>query len=96
MNSIIKIDDPASIDQIPVSGVSDTDTKQDDYVVKVITLGDSGVGKSSILTRYTAGVFIPDNVSNIGVQVETKRLSIGGNQIKVALWDTAGQERYRA
>jgi Ras-related protein Rab-1A len=64
---------------------------------KVIIIGDSGVGKSSILTMFCEKT-IPDDYYNttIGVDLFTKSVQINNNKIKLQIWDTAGQERFRS
>jgi len=62
-----------------------------------VLIGDSGVGKSNLLSRFTRGTFDLDNKSTIGVEFATKTIKIDGKVIvKAQCWDTAGQERYRA
>ncbi|KAK7258466.1 hypothetical protein RIF29_24044 [Crotalaria pallida] len=67
-----------------------------DYVYKVVVIGDSAVGKSQILSRFARNEFSFDSKSTIGVEFQTKTLTINGKVIKAQIWDTAGQERYRA
>ncbi|CAO3696992.1 unnamed protein product [Rhizopus stolonifer] len=67
-----------------------------DYLFKIIIIGDSGVGKSNLLLRYTSNGFLQDSRSTIGVEFATKTLKIDNNVIKAQLWDTSGQERYKA
>jgi Ras-related protein Rab-1A len=64
---------------------------------KVIIIGDSGVGKSSILTMFCEKT-IPDDYYNttIGVDLFTKFININNKKIKLQIWDTAGQERFRS
>lgn len=66
-----------------------------DYQLKVVLIGDSGVGKSSILLRYTDDRFSDHQPTTIGVDFKTKYETVQGKRLKVAMWDTAGQERYR-
>jgi small GTP-binding protein len=73
--------------------------KQDhdfDYLFKIILIGDSGVGKSNILSRFTRQEFNLDTKTTIGVEFAQKTISIDGKLIRAQIWDTAGQERYRA
>nr|CCC92182.1 putative Rab11A GTPase [Trypanosoma congolense IL3000] len=63
---------------------------------KVVIVGDSGVGKSNLMTRYTANEFSQDTPATIGVEFMTKSIKIEGRDTKVQIWDTAGQERFRA
>ncbi|KAJ6826786.1 ras-related protein Rab2BV [Iris pallida] len=67
-----------------------------DYLLKMVLIGDSGVGKSNILSRFTRNEFSLDSKSTIGVEFATRTLQIEGKTIKAQIWDTAGQERYRA
>jgi small GTP-binding protein len=67
-----------------------------DLMFKILLLGDSGVGKSSLLLRYTKNEFISDLRSTIGVEFALKYLTIDDFQLKVQIWDTAGMERYRS
>lgn len=59
-------------------------------------IGDSGVGKSNILGRFTRNEFNIESKSTIGVEFATRTVTVDGKTIKAQIWDTAGQERYRA
>ncbi|CAH1098796.1 unnamed protein product [Psylliodes chrysocephalus] len=63
--------------------------------LKILIIGESGVGKSSLLLRFTEDNFDPEQTLTIGVDFKTKRLNIDGSRVKLAIWDTAGQERFR-
>lgn len=65
-----------------------------DYVFKVVVIGDSAVGKTQILSRFTKNEFCFDSKSTIGVEFQTKTVTINGKLIKAQIWDTAGQERF--
>jgi len=67
-----------------------------DYVFKVVVIGDSAVGKSQLLSRFAKNEFCIDSKSTIGVEFQTRTVTIKGKVIKAQIWDTAGQERYRA
>ncbi|KAK3428504.1 ras-related protein RABA3 [Eucalyptus grandis] len=67
-----------------------------DYVFKVVVIGDSAVGKTQLLSRFAKNEFRFDSKSTIGVEFQTRTVSIAGKVIKAQIWDTAGQERYRA
>lgn len=67
-----------------------------DYLFKVVLIGDSGVGKSNLLTRFTRNEFNLRTLTTIGVEFATRNLHICSKTIKAQIWDTAGQERYRA
>ncbi|KAI7747656.1 hypothetical protein M8C21_017525 [Ambrosia artemisiifolia] len=67
-----------------------------DYVYKVVVIGDSAVGKTQVLSRFTRNEFCFDSKSTIGVEFQTRTLTIKSKVVKAQIWDTAGQERYRA
>ncbi|CAH1440388.1 unnamed protein product [Lactuca virosa] len=67
-----------------------------DYLFKVVLIGDSGVGKSNLLSRFTRNEFSLESKSTIGVEFATRSLNVDSKVIKAQIWDTAGQERYRA
>ena len=66
-----------------------------DEKIKLMVLGDSNVGKSSILTKYCKNQFLSKYITTIGIDFQIKYLNINNKRIKVQIWDTAGQERYR-
>jgi GTPase SAR1 family protein len=59
-----------------------------DYVFKIVLTGDSGVGKSNLLSRFTRNEFSLESRSTIGVEFSTKEVQIDGKNIKVQIWDT--------
>jgi Rab family protein len=67
-----------------------------DYLFKVVLIGDSGVGKSNLLSRFARDEFSLDTRSTIGVEFATRTVRVDGKLVKAQIWDTAGQERYRA
>jgi len=67
-----------------------------DYLFKVVLIGDSGVGKSNLLSRFTRNEFNLESKSTIGVEFATRSINVDGRTVKAQIWDTAGQERYRA
>ncbi|KAI3847453.1 hypothetical protein MKX03_001966 [Papaver bracteatum] len=67
-----------------------------DYLFKIVLIGDSGVGKSNILSRFTRNEFCLESKSTICVEFATRTLQVDGKKIKAQIWDTTGQERYRA
>ncbi|KAB1217806.1 Ras-related protein Rab2BV [Morella rubra] len=67
-----------------------------DYLFKIVLIGDSCVGKSNILLRFTRNEFFLESKSTIGVEFATRTLQVEGQTVKAQIWDTAGQERYRA
>ncbi|OWF49626.1 Ras-related protein Rab-11B [Mizuhopecten yessoensis] len=62
----------------------------------VVLVGDSGVGKTNLLSRFTRNEFNAESKSTIGVEFATRNLTIKGKTVRAQIWDTAGQERYRA
>jgi len=75
---------------------SDTSGQEYDYLYKIVLIGDSGVGKSNLLSRFTRNEFNIETKSTIGVEFATRSIQTDGKIIKAQIWDTAGQERYRA
>ena len=69
--------------------------KYSDQIFKILLLGDAGVGKSSIILRYTKNDFNASMVSSIGVDFKTKDIIVNDKKVKLQLWDTAGHERFR-
>ncbi|KAH9763862.1 ras-related protein RABA1f [Citrus sinensis] len=67
-----------------------------DYLYKVVLIGDSGVGKSNLLSRFTRNEFSLESKSTIGVEFATRSIRVEDKIVKAQIWDTAGQERYRA
>ncbi|KAI2586951.1 RAB27B isoform 4, partial [Pan troglodytes] len=77
-----------------------------DYLIKLLALGDSGVGKTTFLYRYTDNKFNPKFITTVGIDFREKRVvynaqgpnGSSGKAFKVhlQLWDTAGQERFRS
>ncbi|XP_052207215.1 ras-related protein RABA5c-like [Diospyros lotus] len=69
---------------------------EEEYLFKVVVIGDSAVGKSNLLSRYARNEFNPHSKSTIGVEFQTQTLLIQGKEVRAQIWDTAGQERFRA
>lgn len=68
-----------------------------DYLFKIVLIGDSGVGKSNLLSRFTKNEFNLESKATIGVEFAAKTFTLeSGQSVKAQIWDTAGQERYRA
>ena len=68
-----------------------------DQLFKIVLIGDSGVGKSWLVSRYVKGIFPKNKVATIGVEFAAKNLKLkSGTRVKAQIWDTAGQERYLA
>ncbi|KAM6434387.1 ras-related protein Rab-25 isoform 2-T2 [Liasis olivaceus] len=73
-------------------------TPEEDYnfVFKVVLIGESGVGKTNLLSRFTRNEFNHDSRTTIGVEFSTRTILVGDALVKAQIWDTAGLERYRA
>ncbi|XP_040210059.1 ras-related protein Rab-10-like isoform X2 [Rana temporaria] len=68
-------------------------TSSDKLVLKLVMTGDSNVGKTCIMTRYTENI-IPSYISTVGIDFKTKTIHIDDTPLKLQIWDTAGQERF--
>jgi Ras-related protein Rab-8A len=71
------------------------DSNKNDHVLKVLTIGESGVGKTCILLRYTDNKFVKNHLTTIGIDYKFKNFNLGDKSVKLKIWDTAGQERFR-
>lgn len=72
-------------------------TQEDyDFLYKIVLIGESGVGKSNLLLRFTRNEFDAEKRSTIGVEFATRSIQHDNKVIRAQIWDTAGQERYRA
>ena len=69
---------------------------EEDYVFKIVVIGDSAVGKTQLLGRFTRDEFFLDSKSTIGIEFQTRTVDIARHRVKAQIWDTAGQERFRA
>ncbi|KAL6209022.1 hypothetical protein ACLB2K_019965 [Fragaria x ananassa] len=68
----------------------------EEYLFKVVLIGDSAVGKSNLLSRFARNEFDQNSKATIGVEFQTQAVEIDGKEVKAQIWDTAGQERFRA
>jgi Ras-related protein Rab-11A len=66
------------------------------YAIKIVLVGESGVGKTNLILQFARGRFNTDSKPTIGVEFATKTLNINGETVKANIWDTAGQELFRA
>ena len=66
-----------------------------DFIFKVLLLGNSDVGKSSLILRYVDGTWSNTFIPTIGVDFKVKTIEVDNKKIKMQIWDTAGQERFR-
>ena len=73
-----------------------TKTKDYDYIFKIVLIGDTCVGKSCILVRFSDDIFNDNYVTTIGVDFRFKTMIVKEKVAKIQIWDTAGEERYRS
>ncbi|VVB13068.1 unnamed protein product [Arabis nemorensis] len=66
-----------------------------DYLIKLLLIGDSGVGKSCLLLRFSDDTFTTSFITTIGIDFKIRTVELDGKRIKLQIWDTAGQERFR-
>ncbi|XP_069065005.1 ras-related protein Rab-15 isoform X2 [Pleurodeles waltl] len=69
--------------------------KQYDVLFRLLLIGDSGVGKTCLLCRFTDNEFHSSHISTIGVDFKMKTIDVDGIKVRIQIWDTAGQERYQ-
>jgi len=67
-----------------------------DHLLKLLLVGDSGVGKTCLLLRFVEKTFQSSFISTIGIDFKMKTVDIDGQVVKLQIWDTAGQDRFRA
>ena len=82
------------MEEIIVKSPHQISSINEDYLFKIIVLGDCAVGKSNILSQYSKNIFNKSSKSTIGVELFTKFFRYENKIIKVNIWDTAGQERF--
>ncbi len=70
-------------------------TSEPSVTFKILTIGESGVGKTCVLRRFVENKFLKNHLATIGIDFKTKTLNINNQEIKLKIWDTAGQERFR-
>ena len=67
-----------------------------DITLKILVLGDSNVGKTSLLLSYSDNYFPDSHVATIGIDYKIKTIAVNGVNLKLQIWDTSGQERFRS
>ncbi|CAL5328654.1 unnamed protein product [Camellia sinensis] len=68
----------------------------EEYLFKIVVIGDSAVGKSNLLSRFARDEFDLHSKATVGVEFQTQVMELDGKEIKAQVWDIAGQERFRA
>ncbi|KAG6436860.1 hypothetical protein SASPL_101764 [Salvia splendens] len=68
----------------------------EEYLFKIVVIGDSAVGKSNLLSRFARDEFDHNSKGTIGVEFQTQVVQVDGKEVKAQVWDSAGQERFRA
>ena len=69
--------------------------KEYDFLIKLLLIGDSGVGKSCLLVRFSDDAFSASYITTIGIDFKIRTIELDGKRIKLQIWDTAGQERFK-
>ena len=82
-------------DKIEIKPCEDP-TAKEEYKFKVVTVGDSGVGKTNLVRRFATNTFNKESKATVGVEFLSKSYIVNDRVFKIELWDTAGQERYKA
>lgn len=74
---------------------SNAPSRSYDMIMKLLLVGDSGVGKSCLLLRFVEDKFNPSFITTIGIDFKIRTIESKGKKVKLQVWDTAGQERFR-
>ena len=82
-------------EEIKIEDVTSSDVSED-YKLKVVIVGDSGVGKSNLIKRFTTNEFNENSKATVGVEFISRSYKINDKFFKIEMWDTAGQERYKS
>ncbi|XP_048112962.1 EF-hand calcium-binding domain-containing protein 4B isoform X2 [Alosa alosa] len=78
------------------SSVEGTPSAAPDRLFKIVLVGNSSVGKTSLLRRFCNDSFHPGTSATVGIDYSVKTITVDGSQVALQMWDTAGQERYRS
>lgn len=71
-------------------------SKRYDHLLRLLLIGETGVGKTCLLCRFATDDFVESHISTIGIDFKMKTMDLDGQVVKVQIWDTAGQERFEA
>ena len=82
-------------EDIVIEDVESRDVKED-YKLKLVVVGDSGVGKTNLIKRFANNTFNSNSKATVGVEFLSKSFKINNTVFKIEIWDTAGQERYKS
>ena len=82
-------------EDITIEDVTSSEERED-YKLKVVIVGDSGVGKSNLIKRFTTNEFNENSKATVGVEFLSRSYKINDKIFKIEMWDTAGQERYKS
>jgi Ras-related protein Rab-8A len=66
-----------------------------DYLIKLLVIGNSGVGKTNMLLKFCENNFMTSHLTTIGIDFKIKTITIGKEKIRLQIWDTAGQEKFK-
>ena len=84
-----------SKEDIVIEDIISKDVKED-YKLKLVVVGDSGVGKTNLIKRFVNNSFNSNSKATVGVEFLAKSFKINNQIFKIEIWDTAGQERYKS
>ena len=70
--------------------------READYEIKILTLGESSVGKTAIIVRYFLNTFSEKAITTTGIDVQKKKMVMFNKVLEIRVWDTAGQEKFRS
>ena len=82
-------------EDITIEEVVNPESKED-FKLKIVVVGDSGVGKTNLIKRFITNEFSENFKATIGVEFMSKTYKINKHLFKIEIWDTAGQERYKS
>lgn len=95
MDSDLQINPPSSPQNPRIEMSTKAPSRSYDMIMKLLLVGDSGVGKSCLLLRFVEDKFNPSFITTIGIDFKIRTIESKGKKIKLQVWDTAGQERFR-